>query len=238
MSEVAPLLELTRVEAGYGKNRVLHDVSLTVAPGEVVGLIGRNGAGKTTTARVVSGLLTPGSGDVRFRGDDLRGSPVRAARAGIAHVPQGRGLFAGLSVMDNLRAGAYAVGRDLDRATVDDILRIFPPLEKLLGRRAGLLSGGEQQMVTIARGIASHPVLMIVDELSLGLAPIIVDFTWAALLSLRDEHQTAILIIDQNTDRVIAKCDRTFHLRDGATSLVTGTPDDKPISDLDTTRVI
>ncbi|WP_103381335.1 ABC transporter ATP-binding protein [Pseudonocardia dioxanivorans] len=232
MSEASWLLELDGVQAGYGKNRVLLDASLTVAPGEVVGLIGRNGAGKTTTARVISGMLAPAEGAVRFRGVALRSSSVHAARAGIAHVPQGRGLFAGLSVADNLRAGAYAVGRVLDRATLDDIVRIFPPLAKLLSRRAGLLSGGEQQMVTIARGFAAHPSLMIVDELSLGLAPIIVDVTWSALLSLRSERELAILVIDQNTDLVLARCDRVYQLRDGATSLVTNAPGAQPRSDL------
>ena len=209
-------LRVAGLSCAYGKNAVLRGLDLEVGPGEVVGLIGRNGAGKTTTLRSISGATARG-GLVEFNGEKLRARPQRAARAGIAHVPEGRRLIGSLTVVENLRVSAIAAKQPLGATEMAGVLDVFPRLRDILDRRADVLSGGEQQMVALARGLVARPLLMLVDELSLGLAPIVVDEAWKALLRLRKEEGLSILIVDQNIGTVERHCDRIYELVDGKT---------------------
>ena len=167
----APVLELDGLTAGYDHAAVVRDLRLDVHAGEVVALLGANGAGKTTTLRAVSGLVRPMAGAIRFRGEELgRMQPSARAKLGIAHVPENRGLFFGLTVAEHFRLGYR--GERLDAGVA---YRYFPALSELRDRRCGLLSGGEQQMLAVGRALARRPVLLLLDELSLGLAPVIVE---------------------------------------------------------------
>jgi branched-chain amino acid transport system ATP-binding protein len=204
-------LELTDIVAGYGPVDVLHGVGVTVHPGEVVALIGPNGAGKTTLLRVASGLIRPRAGAVRLDGVDLTGVAVeRVARLGIAHVPEGRRLFAGLTVADNLRLGGwYRRDRDLSR-----VLALFPGLGERLGQVAGSLSGGEQQMCAIGRAMMMRPRFLLVDELSLGLAPLVVDEILASLSGIA-AGGTAILLVEQDAGAALEVSHRAYVLENG-----------------------
>lgn len=213
----APVLELDHVSAGYGPFRALFDVSLAVGDGEAVALLGANGAGKTTVARVASGLVAPSAGAVRVAGDDLTGSAAfRFARAGVAHAPEGRSVFATLTTEENL---ALSFRRALGRAAVRDALarayELFPILGERRRQLAGTLSGGQQRMLSMARVLVESPGLLVADELSLGLAPKIVDEVYAALARLR-EHGTALLIVEQQVRHALALCDRAVVLRQGS----------------------
>jgi branched-chain amino acid transport system ATP-binding protein len=206
------MLELSGLSAGYGPVEVLWDVDLRVDEGEIVALVGSNGAGKTTLLRAVSGLIPPAAGDVRFEGDDLAGlPPEQIVKRGIAHVPEGRRLFSGLTVGENLRAGGFASpeGADLDYA-----VELFPHLKERLGQVAGSMSGGEQQMCAIARGLMSRPKLLMIDELSLGLAPKLVDEILERLGSVR-ERGTALLIVEQDVDAALRIAGRGYVLETG-----------------------
>lgn len=220
------VLELDDVSAGYGPFHALFDVSLSVAPGEAVALLGANGVGKTTVARVASGLVAPSSGSVLVDGADLTGAaPHRFARAGVAHATEGRSVFASLTVEENLRLsfrralGARAVGDALARA-----FERFPALARRRAQLAGNLSGGEQRMLSMARVLIEAPKLLIADELSLGLAPIIVDEIYGQLARLREEG-TALLIVEQHVSHALALCDRVLLLEHG-TIIWEGPPDD------------
>jgi branched-chain amino acid transport system ATP-binding protein len=194
------MLEVTGLAAGYGRVQVLWDVELDVGEGEVVALVGSNGAGKTTLLRAVSGMITPTGGDVRLDGTSLVGrAPEEAVLAGIAHVPEGRRLFAGLTVRENLRVGAYASGGDAD---IDRAVELFPRLGERLDQVAGSLSGGEQQMCAIARGLMANPKLIMIDELSLGLAPKLVEQILERLTSVT-EAGTAVLLVEQDVDAAL-----------------------------------
>jgi branched-chain amino acid transport system ATP-binding protein len=203
------LLELRAVVAGYGGVPVLRDVDLALAPGEVVALLGANGAGKTTTMLTIAGLLPLQAGNVFYRGEPLRGPLQRRARRGIALVTADRALFPGLSVADNLRLG---------RGGIHAALEYFPELESLLGRKAGLLSGGEQQMLSVARALASRPDLLLVDELSLGLAPMIVDRLLIRIEAIAADG-TGVLLVEQHARKALGVAQRAYVLCRGAVDL-------------------
>jgi branched-chain amino acid transport system ATP-binding protein len=206
------MLEVTGLAAGYGRVQVLWDVDLEVGEGEVVALVGSNGAGKTTLLRAISGMITPTDGEVRLAGDSLVGrAPEEAVRAGISHVPEGRRLFAGLTVRENLRVGAYVHG---EHADIDRAIELFPRLGERLDQVAGSLSGGEQQMCAIARGLMANPKLIMIDELSLGLAPNLVEQMLERLTSVT-EAGTAVLLVEQDVDAALEAAARGYVLENG-----------------------
>ncbi|HLG67750.1 MAG TPA: ABC transporter ATP-binding protein [Acidimicrobiales bacterium] len=199
-----PLLEVCRVDAAYGPYRALFEVSFEVAEGTAVALVGPNGAGKSTVARVVSGLVRPTAGSVRFAGRDVTRWPAwRIARLGLAHAPEGRSVFATLSVEENLvLTFRQAVGRRGQAEALSRAFGAFPRLAERRHQAAGTLSGGEQRMLTLARVFAVPQRLLVVDELSLGLDPVVLDEVFAALRSLRDTG-TALLVIEQHVARAL-----------------------------------
>lgn len=209
MSE--PVLSLENVSAGYGQADVIREITLEVHPGEIVTLLGPNGAGKTTTLRVVSGLLKPSRGTVRYQGHDVAHlSPTRRARAGIAHVPEGRGIFFGLTVAEHLRLGYR--GETIDPEAV---YTYFPALRQLRDRPAGLLSGGEQQMLAVARNLARSPDLLLLDELSLGLAPLLVERLLPVVHDYARERSCGVLLVEQHVPLALQVADRCYVLSHG-----------------------
>jgi branched-chain amino acid transport system ATP-binding protein len=206
------MFHLERIVAGYGDSTVLRDVSLTVPDGKVVALLGPNGAGKTTLLRVASGLLSPRSGTIRLDGAPLVGkAPDAFARAGICHVPEGRGIFRSLSVRENILL--QAPGADADVALTRAI-EAFPRLGERLSQRAGTMSGGEQQMLAMARAYLANPHLVLLDEVSLGLAPMIVDEIFDFLAKLAREG-ASLLLVEQYISRALAIADFVFVLNQG-----------------------
>jgi branched-chain amino acid transport system ATP-binding protein len=206
-----PLLALESLTAGYDQAAVVRGLDVTVGAGEVVALLGANGAGKTTTLRAISGLVKPMAGAVRLGGDDLaRVSPSARARMGIAHVPEGRGLFFGMTVAEHFRVAPR--GERLDETVAYEY---FPKLAELKGRRAGLLSGGEQQMLAVARALARHPRLMLLDELSLGLAPVIVEWLLPVIRTFATERDCAVLLVEQHVHLALEVADRGYVLSHG-----------------------
>jgi branched-chain amino acid transport system ATP-binding protein len=214
---VTAVLELRDVSAGYGPFNALFGVSLSVEPGEAVALLGANGVGKTTVARVATGLVAPSSGSVHVDGDDLTSAPTyRFARAGVAHAPEGRSIFATLTVDENLRLSfRQSKGRAGVAAALDQAYERFPALAKRRQQVAGTLSGGEQRMLSIARVLVEAPKVLVADELSLGLAPIIVDEIYRELRRLREEG-TSLLIVEQYVGHALALCDRVVVLDHGS----------------------
>ncbi len=215
------LLRFANVSAGYGPFRALFDVSFDIQPGEAVALLGANGVGKTTIARVATGLLAPSSGTVTFGGTDLTGAAAhRFARAGVAHAPEGRSVFATLSVEENLRLSfRRSKGRAGVDAAVGQAFELFPALGQRHRQIAGTLSGGQQRMLAMARVIVEEPRLLVADELSLGLAPIIVDEVYRNLDRLR-QHGCALLIVEQHVGHAVALCDRAVVLDRGRTTWI------------------
>jgi branched-chain amino acid transport system ATP-binding protein len=210
------LLELRDVEAGYGPFRSLFGVSLKVRSGGVLALLGSNGAGKTTIARVCSGLIVPTGGRVLFDGDDLTGQPAyRYARLGIVHAPEGRSVFATLSVEENLELTfRRSRGRAGVRGALDQAYQLFPRLGERRSQTAGTLSGGEQRMLSLSRVLVERPRLLIADELSLGLAPIVVDEVYRTLATIRDSG-TTLLIVEQHVHHALALADDAIVLSKG-----------------------
>jgi branched-chain amino acid transport system ATP-binding protein len=217
------LLELRNVEARYGPVKALHGVSLTVGGGELVAVLGANGAGKTTTLRAISGTVRR-SGDVVFGGKALPRRPEATAKAGIAHVPEGRGTFSDLTVWENLRLGAYTRRGGIK----DDARRVFgffPRLEERRHQQAGTLSGGEQQMLALGRAMMARPKLLLLDEPSLGLAPIVVNEIFEALERMKGQDGMSVLVVEQNANLVLAHAARAYVLEVG-TVVVEGTSDE------------
>lgn len=200
------VLETVALTAGYSDLPAVREVSLTVRRGEVVALFGANGAGKTTTLLATVGALGRMSGEVRWRGVATTSPMRKLARQGLAFVPEERSIISGLSVLDNLRLGL---------GSVEKALSYFPELEPLLGRGAGLLSGGQQQMLTLARALAAEPIALVIDELSLGLAPLVVERLLAVLRSAADERRLGVLVVEQQAQRALAVADRWYLLANG-----------------------
>ncbi len=217
MSQV--LLSVRDLNTGYGDTQVLWDVSLELRRGEVVALIGANGAGKSTLLSTLTGLVRVWSGHVQFLGYDITRTPAeRIVRLGMAHVPQGRRLFSGLSVEENLKLGAYTRRAGSTAAMTADLERVYALLPKLSERRrqlAGLLSGGEQQMVAIGRGLMARPEVLLIDELSLGLAPTIVDDILHAIDTIHREEGLAFLLVEQDVQIALERADRGYVLENG-----------------------
>ncbi len=217
------LLELHDVEARYGPVRVLHGVTLSVDEGELVAVLGANGAGKTTTLRAVSGTVRRG-GEILFAGEPLRRRPEATARAGIAHVPEGRGTFGELSVWDNLRLGAYTRRRGVKDAAAR-VFEYFPRLEERRAQQAGTLSGGEQQMLALGRALMAQPRLLLLDEPSLGLAPVVVKEIFGALERMKTEEGLSVLVVEQNASLALEHSARAYVLEVGRV-VVDGSSDD------------
>jgi branched-chain amino acid transport system ATP-binding protein len=210
------MLTLAEVSAGYGAVPAVSGVSLSVAEGEAVGLLGANGAGKSTTLRAISGLVRATAGRITFLGRDITGMPPYAIAAlGIAHVPEGRQVFPELTVTENLEIGAYIKSAKADRrASLERIFSIFPVLAERRRQLAGTMSGGEQQMLALGRGLMLKPRLLLLDEPSLGLAPVMIDATFAKIHEIR-ALGTAILLVEQNAGRALGLVQRAYVLESG-----------------------
>lgn len=214
-------LEFRNVYAAYGAFRALFDVSFSIAPGEAVALVGSNGAGKTSVARVASGLVAPSEGSVLVNGRDLTGARAhRFARAGVAHAPEGRSVFATLTVEENLALSVHRIrGRKGVKRGLNEAYEMFPLLGERRQQPAGTLSGGEQRMLALARVMVDAPRLLIADELSLGLAPVMVEHTYELLERLRAQG-VALLVIEQHVTHALALCDRVIMLSRGTPSWI------------------
>jgi branched-chain amino acid transport system ATP-binding protein len=215
VSSPAPLLDVHEIHTAYGLSRVLFGVSVQVSAGECVCLLGRNGVGKSTTMRSIIGLTPPQAGRVTWKGTDITGwAPYRVARAGIGFVPEDRRIFADLTVWENLDVAARARSRP-NQWTVERVFDLFPKLRELASRNGGYLSGGEQQMLTIARTLMGNPELLLLDEPSEGLAPLVVDHLQEQIALLKRDGLT-ILLAEQNVEFSLALADRVYVLEKGA----------------------
>ena len=222
------MLEVIGLTAGYGQVTVLHDVSLVVQPGEIVAILGANGAGKTTFFRSLFGFTDISAGEIRFNGRDLRATPAHEiARAGLVHVPEGRGMFPGLTVVENLLVPVHAgTARNPD---LEPVFEIFPKLRDRSDQAAGTMSGGEQQMLAIARGLMASPRMLLLDEPSTGLAPKLVDEVFERLRLIHErEPELGMLIVEQSVADTLALCSRGYVMDRGA--IVMEAPSDVLVS--------
>jgi branched-chain amino acid transport system ATP-binding protein len=221
MNPEPALLELSRLEVHYGGIRALHDLSLKVREGSIVTLIGANGAGKSTTLRTISGLVPLSSGSIRFSGEEITGWPAhRVVASGLAHVPEGRLVFPDLSVRENLMMGAYL---RRDRKEIADDLEwvgeFFPRLRERISQQAGTLSGGEQQMLAIGRALMGRPRCLMLDEPSLGIAPILVETIFERLVQLNQERGMTMLLVEQNASLALRVSQYAYVLETGTIHL-------------------
>ena len=213
------MLEVEGLVAGYGAFTVLHGMSLSVSAGEIVAVLGANGVGKTTLNRTLSGLIRPRSGRVVFEGRDItRSDHAAIVRAGLIHVPEGRKIFPTLSVRENLQLGSYARGKAERAQTLERVLDIFPRLRERLSQPVGSMSGGEQQMVAIGRGLMGRPRLLILDEPSLGLSPLLTDELFALIRRLHADG-LSILLVEQNVLQSLAVATRAYVVEHGHVTL-------------------
>lgn len=210
-------LQVSGLTAGYGRKQVVFDLSLKVGPGEIVALIGHNGAGKTTALKAIFGLLPAWSGAVYFEGEVItNSSPAANVRRGIAFIPQERAVFPELTVAENLDLGAVTVADpDIRRRRLDEVFELFPVLWERRRQRAGTLSGGEQRMVSLGIGLMIRPRLLLIDEPSLGLAPVLVQRILDTVRKICREQQTSILVVEQNVRQVLRLADRAYVMRAG-----------------------
>jgi branched-chain amino acid transport system ATP-binding protein len=210
-------LTVQDLHVSYGPVQALRGVNLKVDEGSIVSIIGANGAGKTTLLNTLSGIVKPKSGSVLFRGKPLPVKACNIIRAGLAHVPEGRKIFPGFTIEENLLAGAYIVNdKKLVEQRRDAMYARFPILAERLQQQAGTLSGGEQQMLAIARGLMSDPGLVLLDEPSLGLAPLVVKAVFELIREIRDKSGKTILLVEQNAKKALALCDYAYVLENGA----------------------
>ena len=213
------MLEIADLRAGYGAMEVLRGVSLDVAAGEIVAVLGANGVGKTTLNNTISGLVRPRGGTIRFDGADITGAaPTRIVELGLVHVPEGRKIFPNLSVRENLLLGGYARGRAHRARNLAHVFDLFPRLAERTGQFAGSLSGGEQQMLAIGRGLMAEPRLLILDEPSLGLSPLLVEEMFALIRRLGSEG-TPVLLVEQNVVQSLAVAARAYVIEKGVVAL-------------------
>lgn len=220
---MAELLRVRGLRAGYGRVEVLHGVDLSIREGEILAVVGANGAAKSTLINVLSGIVPAWDGEILWQGRPIRGQrPARIARAGLRQVPEGRRVFVDLSVEDNLRMGGYGRTRAEVNDSLAEIYALFPRLKERRGQLAGSLSGGEQQMVAIGRAVAGKPRLLMLDEPSMGLAPLVVAEIFRLIGMLKDELRMSILIVEQNARAALRLCDRAQVLSLGR-SIIEGT---------------
>ena len=216
MSTTAPLLDIRDLRAGYGRVEVLRGVSLAVRPGQIVALLGSNGAGKSTLNNTVCGLVAPSAGAVSFDGRDIAGARAREiVRLGLVQVPEGRRVFPNLSVLENLELGSYARARERRSANLERVFATFPRLAERAQQLAGTMSGGEQQMLAIGRALMAEPRLLILDEPSLGLSPLLVEEMFALIARLHAEG-LAILLVEQNVGQSLEIAEHAYVLENGA----------------------
>ena len=219
------LLEIQGLRGGYGRVEVLRGVDLRVNAGEMVALLGSNGAGKSTLNKMVCGLCPAWSGSVRFDGKDLSGAHYReVVKAGLIQVPEGRKVFPNLSVLENLELGSFTRARERRASNLEKVFGIFPRLRERIRQNAGTMSGGEQQMLAIGRGLMAEPVLLILDEPSLGLSPLLVEEMFTLIRQLRDGG-LAVLLVEQNVGQSLEIADRAYVLENGSVRF-SGKPDE------------
>ncbi len=213
------MLEVRGLRAGYGEVEVLHGVDIDVAEGEIVAVLGSNGVGKSTLNNNLSGLYRPFGGSIRFAGEDITGvNPARIVERGLIQVPEGRRVFPDLSVLENLELGSYRRGRAQRARSLERVTGVFPLLKERFGQRAATLSGGEQQMLAIGRGLMSEPRLLILDEPSLGLSPILVDGMFALVAEL-NRQGLSILLIEQNAVQSLEAAHRAYIIEHGVVAM-------------------
>lgn len=209
------MLEVSNLVAGYGGADVLRGIGLTVQPGEIVAVLGANGVGKTTLNRALSGLIRPSAGAIRFLGRDIAGAkPSAIVAAGLVHVPEGRRIFPNMSVRDNLILGSYRRGKPAREANLERMFSLFPRLRERSGQAAGTLSGGEQQMLAIGRGLMGEPKLLILDEPSLGLSPLLVEEMFSLIATIASEG-LAVMLVEQNVVQSLELAARAYVLENG-----------------------